>query len=110
MRAKLVCDKDRNGFRAIVEHEKSNSRFIPFGNTSQWVEVEEANDDMLRLCLVEVLEKFDLHKPIIKSTEKLAEKFYKELVTYPVKDLAGALAYNETMVGKKFYLITGVEI
>lgn len=108
MKAKLVQDKTRDGFRAIVEHENSNNSFYPsYPNVSELVEVIPAQDHHIRFFLNEILINYGVENAIIKNVEKLSDVFYKEIASFPLVDnkLTGALAYNETSVGSKFYLI-----
>ena len=108
MRAKLVIDKERKGFRAIVQHEESKNVFYPsYPNTEQWVEVVEATQENIRPFLKEILEELGLKNIIVEDTTKLVEKFHEELATLPVtrKSIVGYLAYNETSTKEKFFWI-----
>jgi hypothetical protein len=106
--AKLVQDKTRIGFRAIVQHEKSHNSFYPvFPNVGEWVCVCEATQEDIRPILYLILSQLGLKDFKIEDTTLLAEKFYKEIVTFPLVngDTKGSLAYNETGTKEKFFLI-----
>jgi hypothetical protein len=110
MQAKLVQDKTRNGFRAIVQHDESKNTFYPsHPNTEQWVEVVEATQENIKPYLKNILEELGLKNIVIEDTTKLMDKFYKELATYPLvkNKLKGSLAYNETSTKETFFLIIG---
>lgn len=108
MRAKLVQDKTRNGFRAIVQHaESKNTFYASYPNTEEWVEVIEATQENIRPYLKDILEQLGLKNVVVEDTTKLVEKFHKELSTFPLtnKKLHGSLAYNETSTKEKMFLI-----
>lgn len=108
MQAKLVQDKTRNGFRAIVQHEKSNNTFYPsYPNTAQAVIVMEATPENIRPYLQQILEGFGLKNVIVEDITRLAFKFRTELATFPLADnkLIGSLAYNETSTDEEFFII-----
>jgi len=112
--AKLVRDQNRNGFRAIVQHELSKNSFFPTSpNVSESVRVREASDIELKVKLVQVLEELGMKRidtTSIGDIYKLSMKFKQELVTLQQHDktLIGALAYNETSVGYKFLVIVSI--
>lgn len=109
LKAKLVQDKTRKGFRAIVQHDKSNNQFFPsYPNSAEYVEIEDAPNYMIKLRLQRILKELGVENPVINDTHKLSLKFYKELVSNPLEEnqLVGNLAYNETSVGAKFFVIT----
>lgn len=108
MEAKLVQDKTRDGFRAIVQHERSNNTFYPsYPNTSQVVRVCEATHENIRPYLQQILEEFGLKNVILEDISRLVYKFRKELASLPLTDnkLIGSLACNETSTDEEFFII-----
>ena len=94
----LVKDKNRNGFKAIVEYEGSNNRFYPsYPNTKKEVKIRKATNEDLYSALFFIgvrliTEKYE------ENIEMIAEKFYKELATNSF------LCYDEA-TNKGFFVI-----
>lgn len=79
--AQLVIDSTRDGFKAIVEHEKSKKRFYPsYPNNKVTVVVEKCSNERLYSALFSIGVRLAAER-YEENIEMIARKFREELAT-----------------------------